>query len=102
MLSKRTGPSSLVARVMVPVIAFLAVWVPRPSLASAVADCSSGWTVVDSPNNGTLTSDLYGMSALSATDAWAVGYWRMNPPRDVTLGMHWDGTAWRIVSTPSF
>lgn len=42
-----------------------------------------------------VTGALNGVSALSATDAWAVGYNSAGP-----LIVHWDGTAWSQVGTP--
>jgi hypothetical protein len=58
------------------------------------------WATVPSPNVGTGTSALYGVVAISPTDAWAVGYsqdYSGNP----TLTMHWDGSAWTVVPSPS-
>jgi hypothetical protein len=40
------------------------------------------------------------VAALSATDAWAVGYIGTSNPAQ-TLIEHWDGTAWSRVSSPS-
>lgn len=43
---------------------------------------------------------LYGMSAVSATDGWAVGsIGRLGPPK--TVALHWNGKSWRRVKTPS-
>jgi hypothetical protein len=42
---------------------------------------------------------FYGVSAVSTSDAWAVGgtsWW--NPSQ--TLAEHWDGTSWTVVPTP--
>jgi hypothetical protein len=41
---------------------------------------------------------LYGVDALSAEDAWAVGSLAMGP---APLTEHWDGKAWREVPAPS-
>jgi hypothetical protein len=45
------------------------------------------WTGVASPNPG--GSFLNAVSALSPSDAWAVGY-----DNTGTLILHWDGTSW--------
>jgi hypothetical protein len=51
--------------------------------------------------------DLSGVSAVSATDAWAVGYKCSNAecaPPDLTYGTlieHWNGTTWSTVATPA-
>jgi hypothetical protein len=60
----------------------------------AAAACS--WSVVPSPNPGVNLNDLFAVSAMSATDAWAVGFGDIHP-----LAEHWNGTAWSIVPTPS-
>lgn len=61
----------------------------------------SHWTKVASPSPGTHAS-LTGVSMVSADDAWAVGTWGTDDP-DVnkTLAVHWDGTSWATVPTPS-
>jgi uncharacterized delta-60 repeat protein len=55
------------------------------------------WNVVSSPTVGTNDSELYGVVAIAAGDAWAVGYG--NGFRPLTL--HWEGSAWNVVSTPA-
>ena len=56
----------------------------------------SAWTQVPSPSpGGALGSYLYGVSALSASDAWAVGR-----AYDTPLILHWDGSAWTQVDAP--
>ena len=42
---------------------------------------------------------LYGLAALSASDAWAVGLYQ-NGTGVLTLTEHWDGTSWRLVASP--
>jgi hypothetical protein len=60
------------------------------------------WKVVASPApSGAEYTDLSGVSAVSATDAWAVGD-STNSSRAVeTLTLHWTGTAWKIVTSPN-
>ena len=65
------------------------------------------WSKVASPNPGGTTSSsdfnfLGGVSANSATDAWAVGYFT-NPTTSATesLALHWNGTKWSTVSSPN-
>jgi len=65
------------------------------------------WSTVSSPNPGGTTnssdySSLNGVSADSATDAWAVGYY-INPTTGAfeTLALHWNGTKWSTVSSPN-
>jgi hypothetical protein len=61
----------------------------------------TAWTRVPSPNFGDSESnnDLLAVAAVSARDVWAVGRFAdISSFRALTL--HWDGTAWRNVSTP--
>lgn len=67
------------------------------------------WSIVPSPNPGTAEfcgfqsyagNYLYGVTAVSGTEAWAVGE---ICPYGVgqTLAEHWDGTQWAVVASPS-
>jgi eukaryotic-like serine/threonine-protein kinase len=59
------------------------------------------WTQPPSPSPGPATSDLLeGVTAVSASDAWAVGE-IINGDRGKTLILHWDGTRWTQVPSPS-
>jgi len=61
------------------------------------------WTIVPSPNaDGAAATTLYGVSAVTANDVWAVGYSApgAGPITFHTIVMHWDGTAWTIVPSP--
>jgi hypothetical protein len=53
----------------------------------------TAWSQVRSPSPGPASNTLNGVSADSATDAWAVGYFVSKSVRD-TLILHWNGTAW--------
>jgi hypothetical protein len=90
-------------------------------VATTPARAATAWTVLTTPNRGTIANELYGSAALSASAAWAVGSWydtnraaprtlieRWNAnsssgvngaPRN-TLALRWNGTAWSIVPTP--
>ena len=65
------------------------------------------WSKVSSPNPGGTTSSshfnfLAGVSATSATDAWAVGGYT-NPTTGAieTLVLRWNGTKWSKVASPN-
>jgi hypothetical protein len=62
----------------------------------------SAWTVVPSPDPG---SDgwnvLNSVQAASPTDIWAVGSYENSLQGYSTLIMHWDGTRWAQVPSPS-
>jgi hypothetical protein len=65
----------------------------------------TSWTAVKAPDPGGATGSttLFAVSAGSAADAWAVGYYR-NPITNAngnSLALHWTGTSWKKVATPS-
>ncbi len=60
------------------------------------------WSTVASPSPGPSTQ-LTGVSAVSATDAWAVGNTNSGPVNttpDPALILHWNGKKWSKVSIP--
>lgn len=64
----------------------------------------SSWSVVASPNpplprGYESSNELFGVSAASANDVWAVGH-TYDYSDGQSLILHWDGTAWTDVSTP--
>jgi hypothetical protein len=61
------------------------------------------WRQVASPSPGGRFNDLNGVSAVSARDAWAVGYdaGGGSSPVDRSLVLHWNGRSWRSVASPS-
>jgi hypothetical protein len=57
----------------------------------------TSWAIVPSPDpSKTMSSFLYGVASVSASDIWAVGY-----VGGQTLTEHWDGSSWRIISSPN-
>jgi hypothetical protein len=60
------------------------------------------WTQVASPDPGSSFSVLDGVSAVSASDAWAVGnYSSTAGDTSSTLILRWNGTDWTKVPSPS-
>lgn len=61
----------------------------------------SQWSIVSSPQpEGSIQSQLLGVTAISANNVWAVG--RADGKRDAsTLIEHWKGSQWSIVSSPN-
>lgn len=59
------------------------------------------WHIVPSPNVGTHDNVLNGATAISATDAWAVGDFLDHTSTSHTLIEHWDGTTWRVEPSPA-
>lgn len=83
------------------VIATVGWWVLLATVAAvpAVAACP-GWSVVASRNPQPNFNILNDVSALSATDAWAVGTTgRGSGARP--LIEHWDGMTWSVVPAPT-
>jgi hypothetical protein len=63
----------------------------------------SAWTVVPSPDKGTVGSALTGVSCVSASDCLAVGYFFTGPtysPSSTPLAETWNGKTWSIVANP--
>jgi hypothetical protein len=60
----------------------------------------SSWTVLPSPDPGTVDSVLTSVRAVSAANVWAVGY-TASGSTNQTLILHWDGTIWTQVPSPS-
>ena len=72
----------------------------RPWGTTAPSSCTgtaTAWTTIASPNPGGLDIALFGVSAVSSTDAWAVGYFQTRGGADRTLVLQWDGVAWSKV-----
>jgi hypothetical protein len=67
----------------------------------------TSWKVVPSPNVGgpntqTVSNQLRGVIAVSTNDVWAFGDTDAFGPSKITnLVLHWNGTAWAIVPSPS-
>jgi hypothetical protein len=68
----------------------------------------TAWAKVKAPNPGT-SEAVSGVDALSPTNAWAVGYECVANCTDTSTGprttdtmiLHWNGTAWSQVASPS-
>jgi hypothetical protein len=80
--------------------------------------CQHGWTEFSIPPLGNRTNIISGVAALSATDAWAVGWYTQvpaaflspqppgshgpGPPTlNVPVALHWDGAHWTSVDVPN-
>jgi hypothetical protein len=59
------------------------------------------WSVVPSPDSSTIQADtLQGVTCMSASDCWAVGFSSESETRFHTLVEHWDGNSWSVVPSP--
>lgn len=61
----------------------------------------SKWSTVPSPDTHALAVELTGVAALATNDVWIVGKADLNGSLTQPLVEHWNGSAWRIVATPS-
>jgi hypothetical protein len=63
----------------------------------------SGWSEVSVPGPTSTDSELGAVSASSPTDAWAAGYYVTSGPNGVDRAeaLHWNGTAWTLVTLPA-
>jgi hypothetical protein len=59
------------------------------------------WSIVPSPNVAGRSNVLEAISVVSANDIWAVGFSTDSNFIDSTLTLHWNGTTWSIVPSPS-
>lgn len=53
------------------------------------------WSIVPAARGGSFISNLTGVTAVSSTDVWAVGYTLMN--HYALLTEHWNGSQWSVV-----
>lgn len=62
----------------------------------------NAWQISASPvlPSGALAGELYGVVALSTTNAWAVGNYTASDHTIRTLIAHWDGSTWTVASSP--
>lgn len=63
----------------------------------------SAWSVVPSPDMGSMGSELLGVAALSDSDVWAVGDVSTSTTANGARSLieHYDGSAWSIVPSPN-
>jgi hypothetical protein len=59
------------------------------------------WKVVASPNEGSSHNRLYGVAALSASSAWAVGSYDDAISISLPLILRWNGTSWQKFLVPT-
>jgi hypothetical protein len=68
---------------------------------AADARAASGWSVSSSPNpTGSTGSHLNGVSCISASSCFAVGYFTTASSPGRVLIERWNGTKWAIVASP--
>jgi len=74
---------------------------PRSSYRTLIEHWNgTGWSVVPSPNPGTTSNLVLGVTALSTTDAWAAGYYYTTTGAAELL-LQWNGSAWTVAQPPA-
>ena len=90
--------------IFVAAILMVLVVAPAPVVLAAARNASSGacrsWVHATSPNAGTGDNNLYGVTAISAGSAWAVGEYFVGV-NTLTLIEHWNGKSWKVVPSPN-
>jgi hypothetical protein len=61
----------------------------------------TSWNTISSPNPNSYNSNLYSVTAVTATDVWAVGDYEDSNGIAYTLVEQWNGTNWNIVPSPN-
>ncbi|MGH2516400.1 MAG: hypothetical protein ACRDHP_12160, partial [Ktedonobacterales bacterium] len=61
----------------------------------------SSWSVIASPSPGSSNNALNGVTAMSASNLWAVGFQQNSSGVQQTLIEQWNGSSWNVVSSPS-
>ncbi len=59
----------------------------------------SAWSIVASPNIGSVDNELFGVVSIAPNDAWAVGEEASGSDYH-TLTEHWNGSTWSVVPSP--
>ena len=73
-----------------------------PLSSHATATEAGSWAIVTSPNTSTTQGNvLTGVTCVTASDCWAVGYYFNSSSVRQTLIEHWDGTSWVIIPSPN-
>jgi hypothetical protein len=60
----------------------------------------SAWSAVASPNPGSSSHGLYGVTALADDDVWTIGYYVVDGGFQALLE-HWNGSAWSVMPSAS-
>jgi hypothetical protein len=92
-----TGWSRLCASGALVLTTFL---LPSCTGAGPAEACQDGWHVLMGRASAHESSELFGVSAVSPSDVWAVGVARQAAGPARTLVQRWKGARWRVVPSP--
>jgi hypothetical protein len=104
-----TPPGQIVALFSVSAVSATDVWAVGRDLTAKLGKTlvlhwdGKAWTQVPSPTPGLRNGGglLTGVSALTGSDAWASGLYNTNSGGEGTLLLHWDGSKWTRVPSPT-
>jgi len=104
-----TPPGQVVALFSVSAVSATDVWAVGRDLTAKLGKTlvlhwdGKAWTQVPSPTPGLRNGGglLTGVSALTGSDAWASGFYNTNSGGEGTLLLHWNGTSWTRVPSPT-
>ncbi len=68
--------------------------------AACSAAAASGWKIIPSPSTGTI-NQLNAATAISGSDAWAVGTTGLPDFNSLGVTLHWNGRTWQSIPNPS-
>ena len=74
--------------------------VASPAAGRVAEPAAHTWSVAQTPSPGYYGNIVWGVTARTPYDAWAVGVQATETSND-TLALHWDGTSWAAVPTPN-
>src|SRR5687768_2414901 len=83
-------------------VGYRVVGAPGPTIGTLTVHWDgSSWEIVSSPNVASRTNELNSVTVISPNDIWAVGISRNVGGNYEGLTLHWDGSGWSAVSTPT-
>jgi hypothetical protein len=73
----------------------------RPPSPTPTATCPPAWSQVPGISLGPYINFLTGVAAVSASDAWTVGYYSRPDEIHATIIEHWNGSDWSLMASPN-
>ena len=61
----------------------------------------TSWSIVSSPAFTSVSISNGAISAVSATDVWAIGFLATSSTTSENVSLHWNGTSWTVVPSPN-
>src|SRR5438477_13054287 len=87
-------------RWLIALVALSVAMVAAGSAGANPAGRVTNWTILSTPNEEGWNW-LQSIDASAPDDAWSVGWYIGSESMDESLALHWDGTTWALVDTPT-